>query len=173
MATKITESITQEIADERAITNVVNLYARGVDRLDWEVVRSCFHSDARIRFGQETDLDTFIENASRGLAEGYSATTHHVSNVLVQVNGDAAVAESYVLCGYRAPGTEHEADIQFTWAGRHLDEFAFRDGAWRITRRTAVHEWTTLAPVMGTWHPADAFVQGKRSREDIVYRHWA
>ena len=36
---------------EREITRVILSYARGVDSHDWERVRSCFHPDARIRYG--------------------------------------------------------------------------------------------------------------------------
>ena len=40
-----------ELLDERAICKVVLRYCRGVDRMDRELVRSCFHDDAEDQHG--------------------------------------------------------------------------------------------------------------------------
>jgi ketosteroid isomerase-like protein len=154
---------------ERAITKVLFRYTRGVDRLDWDLVRSCFHPDAVLVYGNETTPEGFIEGAKVGLPT-YRLTQHAVSNVQIEVAGDIAWSEAYCLARHRIPGAGGQQDSDFLWGGRYVDRFERRENEWRIARRTVVHEWTTIEPVPAVWQNAAAFTQGRRDREDIVYR---
>ena len=45
----------RQLVAEQAIQRVINDYGRGIDELDFERVRRCFHPDARIVYGNEPD----------------------------------------------------------------------------------------------------------------------
>ena len=161
----------QQLLDERDIRNVLHRYAKGVDRFDWELVRASFHPDAVLEYGAKTTPEAFIAGASVGLAN-YALTQHAISNVIIEVDGDYAHAQSYCLARHRTPSRDGGAAIDFLWGGRYVDRFVRRDGAWRIAHRVVVHEWTALETVEATWPNAAAFTQGRRDREDISYAPW-
>ncbi len=156
---------------ERDITRILMLYARGIDRLDMDLVRSCFHPDAVLRYGDATTPEAFTANATNGLG-AYRFTQHRVGNVIIDVDdgGDSAWCESYCLARHRIPGDDSKADVDFLWGGRYVDRFERRDGEWRILERTVVHDYTRFDPVTETWAGAPAFTQGQHSTDDIVYQ---
>jgi len=43
----MTESALEELVARNAITEVLYRYCRGVDRRDWELLRSCYHPEAQ------------------------------------------------------------------------------------------------------------------------------
>ena len=52
----------QELLDQRAIRDVVLRYCRGIDRLDLELVRDCYHPDATDDHGGFVgDRDEYVE----------------------------------------------------------------------------------------------------------------
>jgi len=145
-------------------------YCRGIDRCDAQLLESVYHADAI------DDHGTFVGPASefipwviKGLTEEYLQTTHQVSNILIEVDGDSSRAESYVnsmhLC--ERDGTQYE----WIFCGRYVDRFERRNGEWRIAHRVTVFDWESLRPVPEEkWLPVGAFpTTGKRSREDAVY----
>ncbi len=151
---------------ERDITRILMLYARGIDRIDAELVKSCFHPDAVLRYGDETTPEAFASGASGGLG-AFSLTQHRISNVIVDIEGDFAWCESYCLARHRSPG---DPDEDFLWGGRYVDRFERRNGEWKILRRTVVHDYTRFDPVEKTWEGAPAFTQGQHSTDDIVFQ---
>jgi len=46
MQDTLLEKAITELVDERDIRNVLTRYCRGIDRIDMELVRSCYHPDA-------------------------------------------------------------------------------------------------------------------------------
>ncbi len=161
----------QALIDERDIRDVLHRYAKGIDRFDWELVRDAFHADAVLEYGGKTTPEAFIAGASIGLAN-YSLTQHAISNIMIEVDGDVARAESYCRARHRTPGRGGAKDVDFLWGGRYVDRFGRRDGAWRIAHRVVVHEWTTLEVVEAIWPNAAGFAQGRRDREDVSYASW-
>ena len=169
MATETASPTTLDtLMAEREITRVLMLYARGIDRIDPALVQRCFHPDAILRYGDETTPEAFAANAARGLS-AYTLTQHRISNVIIDVEGDHAWCESYCLARHRIP-SEGGPDSDFLWGGRYVDRFERRDGEWRILRRTVVHDYTRIDPVMEAWEGAPSFTQGQHSTDDIVYQ---
>ena len=83
------------------ITQVIYRYARGIDRLDFDLVRSCYHPDAYDDHGtMKGDVDTFIEGCRRFLPR-FEATQHFMGNLLIEVDGDRARAETYAVAYHR------------------------------------------------------------------------
>ena len=70
---------------ERAIRRVVTNYARGIDRLDMDLVRECYWPEATDVHGPFTGTrDEFIAWVEP-LLNRQSMTMHHLANVIVDV----------------------------------------------------------------------------------------
>ena len=170
MATETASPTTLDtLIAERDITRVLMLYARGIDRIDADLVESCFHPDAVLRYGNDASPADFAKNAQVGLS-AYRFTQHRVGNVIIDVEGDFAWCESYCLARHRIPAGEGKVDVDFLWGGRYVDRFERRNGEWRILHRTVVHDYTRYDAVTETWPGAPAFTQGQHSTDDIVYQ---
>ena len=74
-------------------------YTRGIDRLDADLVRSAFHPDAQlVDYGPNPmSIEEFAAYAISSLRERFVATQHRVSNIRVEIEGNNAVLEAYVL----------------------------------------------------------------------------
>lgn len=165
-----TDPALQVLLDRQAIADVVLRYCRGIDRLDLELVRDCYHPDATDEHGTFTGTrDEYVDWVS-GVLERYTGTMHVVSNQLIEVDGDRAHAETYgVAYHWGEPLTDHHRN--FTTGFRYVDRFERRDGVWRIARRVAVREWTQVVPAQQQWvvPPERDGRRGRRDRSDAVY----
>ena len=84
------------LLDKQEIEEVVLRYCRGIDRRDFELVRSCYHPDARDRHGSfDGTVDEYIAWVD-GLTARYRFTMHLVGNVLIELgDADVAACETY------------------------------------------------------------------------------
>ncbi len=161
------EAALDELLARREIEDVVLRYCRGIDRMDRELVRSCYHDGATDEHGSFSgDADAFIDWAFRLLAR-YSVTMHCVANVLVELRGAAAVSESYGVAFHRSDDPRPELNLVTGF--RFVDRFERRDGAWRIARRVATTEWSRVDE-RGSWWPlGEGLRRGQRDRGDVLY----
>jgi 3-phenylpropionate/cinnamic acid dioxygenase small subunit len=152
------------------ISEVIYRYCRGIDRRDFDLVRSCYHHDATDEHGVfRGSVDEFIDYVKVALS-GYERTMHFIGNVLIDVEGSSGRAESHLTAYHRVPprGTHPERD--FIANLRYVDDFQHRGGEWRIATRVCVFEFSRLDPVNpGGWLPsADSYV-GRFAPDDPVY----
>jgi hypothetical protein len=133
-----------------AIRDCVFRYARGVDRLDMDLLDSVFVDPV----GTQEVGDTWPMQST------------YVTNLRVTLDGAAAaVAEAYVISVHRGSGTAVHL------AGRRcIVELVEASGRWRIARMTTLDEWHAA----GDGRYLDAFLQAtgnksRRSREDASY----
>jgi hypothetical protein len=158
----------EEVLAERDIRMCLLRYARGVDRLDMELVRSCYHPDATDSHGSFSGtVDEFVPWVERVLRR-YDVTMHFLGNPLVEfVDGDHARVETYGMAMHRAAGGPPERNLVTGF--RFLDRFARCDGEWRIAARVAVTEWSRVDHEADWWPIPDGMLQGRRDRTDPVY----
>jgi hypothetical protein len=156
------------LLDKQAIYEVVLRYCRGIDRLDMELVRSCYHPgaiDHHTGFdGERDEFVIWVERALRRLA----GSMHMVGNHLVDLDGDVGRSETYCTAFHLADPAVPET-VNITTGLRYVDRFERRHGEWRIAERFAVREWTRLEPDQRPADPAEGPV-GVRGRADLVYR---
>jgi hypothetical protein len=163
---------------EAAIMDIQKRYCRGVDRRDFAMVRECFHPDAELDYGfYAGGVDGFMKVAEEGLAT-YEATTHFIGNQLVELDGDSAWAEHYVIAYHRCPAAGGTPEHDFICNFRYVDRMEWRasggangaggDGAWKVARRVLiVDSWRRQPlPELG---PGSTQVPGKRDRSDPSY----
>lgn len=150
------------LRDRQEIVDVVYRYARGLDRHDEEIYASAYHPDAIDHHGEFLGRrDQFVPWGLGLLASEWDAHTHFITNIRVDIDGDIAHSECYVLFVQRRRDNA-KLDIG---GGRYIDRVERRDGEWRISARELVIEWTgeagstefggTEAYPHGTWNRAD------------------
>jgi 3-phenylpropionate/cinnamic acid dioxygenase small subunit len=130
-----------EVVARMEIQDVLWRYARGVDRVDLDVLVSVYHPEA-------TDAHTSFSGNGREYArrlverlqgEGFIGS-HHITNMVLELDGpDDARVESYFLAFH--PHGDEGAEMGVA-SGRYLDHFQRRDGEWRILARQVVMDWT-------------------------------
>ena len=166
----------QVVLDRQAIADVVLRYCRGIDRLDLELVRDCYHADATDEHGTFMGTrDEYVDWVA-GVLTRFTGTMHVVANQLIELDQggdgdtDAAHCETYgVAYHWGDPPEDHRRN--FTTGFRYVDRFARRDGTWRIARRVAVREWTHVVSAEQQWliTPERDGRRGRRDRTDAVY----
>lgn len=158
------------LLDQNEIRDVIYRYCRGIDRCDYDLVRSCYHTDASDDHGDfRGGVEDFIAYVQRGLPR-FERTMHFIGNLLVEPDGDHARAESYIVAHHHLRESRTKPERDFVAGLRYVDDFERRDRVWRIAARLCVFEWSRIDPVApGGWAPDDAATTGRRDRDDAVY----
>lgn len=154
--------------DEEAIRKVHLRYCRGIDRMDLDLVRSCYHPDAIDDHGEFVGgVDEFIAYARENLPN-FLSTSHCVCNQLVEVDGDTAFAEHYGIAFHRLPAGADGIEKDWIATIRYVDRFERRDGEWRIAHRRSIVDSDRINPVGETMVPHGTMA-GARDRSDPSY----
>jgi hypothetical protein len=157
-----------EMLAEAAIREIQIRYCRAVDRMDFALLRSCFHGDATAQYGFfNGDVEAFIAMARVSL-KSYINTVHFTGNQLVEVSGRRAWAEHYTNATHRCAADEAGPERDFITAVRYIDELEQRDGDWRIAARTLLLDSWRLDPISGLGG-APEVTRGARDRTDVSY----
>ncbi len=155
------------LLDEREIRAVLMRYCRGVDRLDEELIRSCYHPDSTDDHGMYKGPGLeFGAYCVKALRESTAATLHTLGQSLIELDGDTARCETYVVAYHRR---NHDGgEVIETFGGRYVDRLERRDGAWKIADRIVVREWDKKERV-DPMFPPGRFQEGIRSRKDLAF----
>jgi hypothetical protein len=155
-----------QLLDEAAIKEVQVRYCRACDRMDFEALRACFHPHATADYGHGVwNLDEYMAHAT-AMSTNFIATTHNTGNQLVELDGDSAWAEHYIVASHRWPLDENGDTRDLTAAVRYVDRMERHDGEWRIARRVMVLDWHRVDPVAGV---DVTTARGRRDRSDPSY----
>jgi len=167
----MTQAAIEELLAKQEITELLYRYCRGIDRLDWDLVRSCYHDDAyddhSIFRGSPDEFVAFF----REFLTPMTGTTHTIANILITVDGDVAGSESHILAWHGLPAEGDGPAKDLTASGRYVDRLERRNGEWKIAHRIVVFEWTRIEPVGGQFEVgADVdMVWSRRDRDDPSY----
>jgi len=127
----------QAIIARHGILNALARHSRGVDRGDVNLLASAYHPDATVDYGffngEAQQFAAILGDAQKQALP----TLHRTCNTEIRLDGDRAVAESYVIAYAEEP------DVQRMVFGRYLDRLECRDGDWRLTHRTYVLDSNT------------------------------
>ena len=161
------DAAVRELLDKEEIREALLRYCRGVDRMDNELIRSFYHDDAQEHHGgyRGESPDDFITYADERSGT-FAATSHFVTNHSIELVGEVAFSEAYVLVVHH--GEDQDGPLEAVFGGRYVDRFERRDGQWKVTDRVVVHDWSRVDRIE-PWERAPMFVQGLRSRDDVAY----
>lgn len=143
------EARVKELEAREAIRDVLGRYCRAIDRLDHELLMSCYHSDAVDEHGFFTSHSSkeFADLAIPSMESSFERSFYSLGTILIKVDGDQAISESYCISPkiLREPDEEGRKHMRIGGV-RFLDRFEYRNGEWRIAYRRLVGEW-------GIFHP--------------------
>lgn len=127
----------QTLIDRQDIWDCLLRYARGVDRLDPDLVRSAFWEDAHDSHGAlNGPIDDFLA-AWLPTQRAREACQHLLANHTVNFDGSGADTETYFLVAIKDLGDPNMPLM----GGRYIDRFERRSGAWRIRTRLCLVDW--------------------------------
>jgi hypothetical protein len=159
------------LQDKDAIREALYRYCSGADRSDLELMRSAYHPDAVDDHGDifhGLGWDLAADSVRRNVGSG-SKTLHTISNVTIDLDGDIAYVESYVVAHHYERDPEGTLS-GYVFGGRYIDQFECRDGDWRIAKRIAVHDWSQVQSGLQELAAGSTYVQGRRSEGDARYQ---
>lgn len=160
----------RDLLDHEAIRAVLHRLARGMDRVDNDLVLSCYWPDA-------VDDHTHFVGSPEGLAGYVGGMTlsfvscqHGLMTHNCEIDGDDAHCETYYTFTAEAAQPPH-----FMATGRYVDHFRKRGGEWRILKRFTVVDGTyDLTPSALRDAMPDPYAPGERqvtrNREDLSYQ---
>lgn len=184
----------QEVVDRQKIYDVLTRYCRALDRADVELMKTVYWPDGYDEHGVfNGNAEEFAEFIVEEIQNWFEVTQHAICNVHMELDGDVAYTEAYLLAYHRVKGaTDRIRDIfgptylaqlgidagqegqqDFFYGGRYVDKLEKRDGEWRIKRRTVVMDWNQNLPTTSIWDEGMFKVlkiRGERGHGDPVYR---
>jgi uncharacterized protein (TIGR02246 family) len=151
------------------IRRLVTTYCRAVDRADAAMMAGIFWDDANVISGiVNGEGAAFARDVTAYVAANLEHCFHSVANEWIEVKGDHAVGEHYIIAHNRAGGQDTMT------GGRYIDSYERRDGIWKIASRSFVLDWTATHPT--TFEPAGFYAglttRGCFGKADPVYAHW-
>lgn len=158
----------RQLKDRQDILDCITREARGRDRHDVALTRSCYWDDGFDEHGPHiTPAPDYPERANAGHAAFFAATSHNITNHSCEIDGDTAHCETYVVGGLLS-GDMQTCKIA---PGRYIDRLERRDGEWRILYRRCIvdmviegsAQWLASPEVRGflkpTWNKSDISYQ--------------
>lgn len=132
------------IASRQQIADLTTACCRGIDRADEVLLKSLFHEDSVVVSGVfNGNGPDYAEHICRILRSVFDQTFHSIANQSIEVTGDSAIAETYVIAVSTMTDLEQGKSEMLT-GGRYLDRFERRDGVWKIAERTFVSDWSRV-----------------------------
>ena len=124
----------QELLDLRAIEQLMVRYADRIDANDPEGAAACFAEDGIGNYWGKFQGRKEIAARLSKILDLFSATSHHLSNVSIQLDGDRATSMAYVYAFHRMADTN---DPMHYW-GRWVDRLVRLEEGWRFAEREVV-----------------------------------
>ncbi len=130
------------LLEKDAVIRVLSRYARGIDRKDAELYRSCLADpidvDAGQYGGQGMSAEAWLSEAF-GIAESYTTTQHIITNHEVDFpngpDGDEARCQAYLQAQH------WKAEESTLLGGRYEHRLRKENGSWRIYKIALEIDW--------------------------------
>lgn len=142
----MTNALCRALQDKEEIQNVLIRYTRAADLPDEAIMRSVFHPDATDEHagmfaGRMEDLIPRMTE----MRKAFNVMQHALSNISIQLDGDAANSECYV----HATQCFVKDGEQYHWlaGGRYVDRLERRNGEWRIVNRLTYIDWSRIVKI--------------------------
>ena len=123
---------------------------RAVDRGDLDTLRSCYLPGATEDHGGlfSGPAQEYVDGITRDLTHPRARTSHNMTNLLIDLDGDAATAESYCITVARikADGSYYHSFI----GARMIERLERREGRWASRTVSSSGTGTTTPPPPST-----------------------
>lgn len=129
----------EQLTDIHAVSQLVKVYALGVDMRDLDLVRSVFDPEGSAEGALGAfPIGEYLPRIFDG-ASVYAATQHNITNQYVTVDGDEALMWSYAVCYHLEEPDSGRDDLVV--AVQYRDVCRRRVDGWLIASRAAVVQW--------------------------------
>ena len=165
----------QSVVDRSEVAQVLAAFARGIDRVDENLLRSVLHPDSTLDLGpgifQGTGGD--YVNWVLGVLGGIKSSHHMIGQMRADVSGDTALVESYFHIHFRVEKPVGREDVFM--GGRNLDRMERRPsgpaGVWKIVHRKQLLDWVRTEAVSDIfYHQNPDALWSYRSKTDASYQ---
>lgn len=170
----------QQVWDRQEIEQLMYRHARSLDRMDADLMKSTYwpegieeHQDPIYpeHFFWNDNAWKFVPEAMKGF-QNLKITQHRISNVIIELDGDKATAETYVWA-YHVHTDENGVDHEGILGGRHHFKLEKRNDEWRIMHRSTIFDWNQNRKATAVW--SDKFDEKYRphrgDRQDDSYNY--
>lgn len=125
----------RRLIDKDAIAGLIHAYSYHFDRNEPDLLAALFAPGAVVDYGPETPdligVEAIRAAVALGLEKTFAATSHHVSNIDIRLEGpDSASSVCYLYAWHRYHSGAPEGEL---WAQYH-HSFARGPHGWKITR---------------------------------------
>ena len=130
----------EELADRFAASQLVKVYALGIDMRDYELTRSVFADEATAEGALSSAvIDEYLPKVFQG-ASAFQATQHNITNQHVSIDGDEALVWSYAIAVHKAAPDSGRDNL--TMGVQYRDRCRRFAGGWLIVARKVVPQWS-------------------------------
>src|SRR4051812_46114578 len=131
------------LVDRVEIEELLARYSTALDSRDWHLLSTVFLPDATCDYGAGRHPEGLgaITDFIRGTIGDLDATQHLVGNVVIDVRGDEATADCYLISQHIRKGTA--GGDHYFLGGRYSDRVVRTPAGWRISHRTLHRMWTS------------------------------
>lgn len=151
------------------IREVLARLARGTDRRDAALIRSCYHADAVDDHGAFRGSPAeFAEWVPKALGI-FASTMHVLGNIAIELDGDTARVETYCTAHHVYPADNPDGARDNVLGLRYVDRFERRGGAWLIAHRLCVYDYSLCVPAGPAWPLDPPFTVGRADANDPSY----
>jgi len=162
------------LLDKQEITELLTRYLRAIDRGDIATLRASYLPEAIEEHGgiYSGPAQGYLDTIESALTHPKAVGTHTLTNVLIDLDGDRAVSEHYVLALTRLKVAGVVSDSLV--ATRIIDDLERRDGRWGIARRRLRFDWVhDIGPRPESWlygsrDPA-TLLHSAKYPDDVLY----
>jgi hypothetical protein len=159
-----------ELLAKQAIQEALYRYCRGEDRLNGALSESLWHPEGTAEYGHRGSVfagsvSGWASRIHPTLAK-FTGSSHQVSNVLIEVDGDRAVSEAYVSVTLWKMSRDVKV-WQRTLVGRYLDQWSRRAGRWGVDHRRFIFDFSQESEPTRTQEPE--YYEGRHGAEDPSY----
>lgn len=161
----ISEEMIGVMIAKEEIRELALLYCRGVDRKDYDLLRTLYTRDGTDSHGRHFNgpANEYVDFLEKSLVPA-CAIAHYVCNHLVEVHGEEAEGEVYAL-GYLHVLDGKGGMREVLDGVRYLDRYRKEDGRWRFASRNVMFDLEYGHPIES---PAPASVPN--ALEDPSYK---
>jgi hypothetical protein len=131
----------EELLARQAITDLVLLYSRAIDRRDFDLLATLYAPDSlddhgALFSGTGAEYVAWVPS----ILERMVVTSHQVLNHLVVVDDDYAEGEVYIQA-YHLTHNSAGDRVKIIGGGRYLDKYCCNAGQWQFQQRKIVADY--------------------------------
>lgn len=134
------------LINKQAISELVLLYSRAVDRRDFALLSTLYTKDGtddhgHLYCGDASGYVAWLEEAMQNAEMTYHAVNNHL---IAFTDENTAEGEVYVTASHRFRDNQYGM-VEYVAGFRYLDQYRREQGQWRFAHRKLIHDWYRIA----------------------------